>query len=351
MSSNQENKEINKEIEVNKEENTQSNETKENRENSDKINEQMLHINEEDETIDGKLPVKKVDIPNKRGNYIFTIGHIGSSKSTIQNLLVYRLHSRSDITFDYVNREGGHLHAATLNKWVDEIRRGKLPRRTAKGEFQEFTISFSQQKTRRLELNFLEISGEDIISIIPELSEKEKPKFHENLELYLRNRHLRKRFLFVSDSTVNRLNKDYTTTKGESEDVLFKHILEFLLGKHHLNMRKIDVLFVVGKWDIVRDEYNYSVEEYMDKNFPRTQNILMSSRCNTQFIDFSVGEIDTIEDEFTKKKEEKITRFEWEHIDFITHWVYHSFTGNLLKNYPKIKKSFFDYILNIFGIK
>lgn len=298
------------------------------------------------EEVENKFIVNDADIANKKGNYIFTVGNISSGKSTIQNLMIHRLWDREDVRLKYINRGGDARHAAILDNWRKELKKGNLPKRTDKGEIQEFTISFGQENKKDVELNFLEISGEDIKHIVPTMDATIAQGLHKQLDEYLKLKTINKRFVFVSDANVNRRQND---SEGESEDVLFFHLLEHLLGQGGLDFKKIEVLFIVAKWDIVQREYK-SVKEYVQLNFPQTRSILMSNRCNTVYLPFSVGRIDEVENKDTKECKTKIVSLEAKYVDRLIHWIYYTYTDNTLKNFPKIVPTFFDKIVKVLRI-
>lgn len=296
-----------------------------------------------------KYRVGDADIGNKTGNYIFTIGNVSAGKSTLQNLLIYRLWSREDILFEYSNKDGDHRHDKLLDDWVKRLQMGYLPDRTTQGLLQEFNITISQKRKKQLEINFLEISGEDIKSIVPTLDIEHKPKINEQLVAYLSTTKTRinKRFIFVSNAEENKKNKSSPSTIPE--DILFNHFLTYLLGKNGLAMTKIKVLFVATKWDVVRSEYN-TVQEYFRKNFPQTRGKLQSSKCETVFIPFSVGAIEKRPiDEKKTNFEERIISLESRYVDLVIQWIYLTFTGNSLKGMPKISDSLLDKLRVLFN--
>jgi hypothetical protein len=291
------------------------------------------------------------DIDSKSGNYLFTIGNTSSGKSTLQNLLIYRLWSKEDIIFEYANKDGDHRHDKLLDDWVTNLRQGNFPLRTKQGILQEFSITISQAKKKKLELNFLEMSGEDIKSIVPTLDKSKKPKINEQLVAYLTTKKtkINKRFIFVSDAEENKKKRSSPNTDTINEDMLFNHFLRYLLGKDGLAMKKIKVLFVAAKWDLLKGEYS-TAQEYFRKNFPQTRGILKYNRADAVYIPFSVGVTETKEVEENGKKSFKklIRSLESKYVDSLIQWIYSSFTNNTLKGMPKISLSLLDKIRSFF---
>ena len=199
--------------------------------------------------------VQEEDFANKEGNYIFTVGNVSSGKSTLQNFLIYRLWSKNDINFEYGHTTNDHRQKAVLNNWVDSFRKGILPARTKKGVIQEFNIAMSQKRKKPLDVNFIEISGEDIKSIIPSLDPGQKPSVHKYLDRYLTaNNKINKRFVFVSDGEKHTKGVR-TNVDNISEDILFSSFLRYLLSDTQKGLKKINVLFVISKWDTIREDY------------------------------------------------------------------------------------------------
>lgn len=291
--------------------------------------------------------VENAQIKDRNGNYIFTVGNVGCGKSTIQSMLVSRLWHREDISFGYHNCEGDHRHDKVLNDMVTSMHRGILPDRTKQGRLQEFAISMAQKGKKPLELNFLEISGEDIRSIVPTFSAIDRPMLNSQLVEYLKvpTSQINKRFIFVSDAEEHRKGK--ISNSDVPEDILFNELLRYLLGKDTLAMQKINVFFVVAKWDLVKNEYS-SLDEYISRNFPQTRGILNSDRCTVRFVPFSVGEFEDEWDENEQIFQQRIKSLNSHYIDYLLHAIYHSFTRNELNNFPRINRTLRDRIMGIF---
>src|SRR5690606_32475918 len=106
-------------------------------------------------------------IEGKSGNYLFTVGNVGSGKSTLQSYCVHRLWSDPRLVFEYATADGNSAHDAYLNGWVQNIANGFFPQRTKAGKVREFTVRFGQARRPVLELGFIEIAGEEIRTIVP----------------------------------------------------------------------------------------------------------------------------------------------------------------------------------------
>ncbi len=53
----------------------------------------------QDESHEEEYQVRDEDFSHKEGNYIFTVGNVSSGKSTLQNILVYRLCQKDNVYF------------------------------------------------------------------------------------------------------------------------------------------------------------------------------------------------------------------------------------------------------------
>jgi hypothetical protein len=273
------------------------------------------------------------DIASKSGNYLITVGNPSSGKSTLQNALIYRLWTDRRIDCEHSNLTGNHDHDAILQSWVSNF---------ADGILQEFSIRIGQKKRSTLSLNFLEISGEEIKSIVPVEGAMESPSLNAQLDRYLRVDQINKRFVFLSDASLNRRsNEDRGLFR---EDILFSTLIRYLLSETGVGLSRISILIVATKWDVVRSEYS-SIVDYINKNFPATRALVNSSdRVHAQYIPFSIGEIVTDRE----SGNQKIMTLESKYIDFLIQWIYQGFQNQTLKGYPKIKLSFWDTFKSLF---
>jgi ABC-type dipeptide/oligopeptide/nickel transport system ATPase component len=103
---------------------------------------ERIPVDDYDNLVDGSA------IEGKSGNYLFTVGNVGSGKSTIQSSLIHRLWSDSRILFEYATTDGNPAHDAYLNGWVQNIGNGYFPARTKAGRVREFTVRTSSSDRR-----------------------------------------------------------------------------------------------------------------------------------------------------------------------------------------------------------
>ena len=282
------------------------------------------------------------EIHSRSGNFVFTVGNVGCGKSTLQTALVYRLWSREDLVFDFNHESNDQRHDALLQEWILRLQRdGGLPERTKAGRLQEFCIEYGQKGKRTLDLKFLEISGEDIKTIVPTLDVSTPPTIHRQLVQYLRadKQRINKRFIFVSDATAHLPGAEQSIEENFTEDMLFYALLRYLLGNDGLQMPKIQALFVAAKWDAAQSHFG-NVERYVRTKFPQTRAILNSERCRAQYIPFSIGTVTA--EAVGGVVESKVLALESRYVDLIAQWIYHAFTGEQLRNMPRVQPSLLD---------
>jgi hypothetical protein len=292
--------------------------------------------------------IKDEELATREGNYIFTIGNVSSGKSTLQALLLTRLWSLENITFKYGNSIQDHRHNAIIEGWINSIKKGILPKRSDQGYIQEFNIFIGQKGKKSVEVNFLEMSGEDIISIVPTLKE-EQPKVHGHLDALLRsNNNINKRFIFISDGE---RHKRGSIIQGKiSEDILFYNFLRYLFNEKEL--QSLNILFIISKWDTVKEDYKNNAMKYFKENFPQTKSIFDSNRVTSMLLPFTVGKI--VEKPVDKKNniyENRIVSLENIYVDRLIQWIYHTYTGETLKGLPPIKPSFLYKLAKMLGLR
>ena len=295
-----------------------------------------IDMNEFDNVVDGS------GIEGRTGNFLFTVGSVASGKSTLQNFLVHRLHVDENIHFDRTSSDGNTASEAYLNAWVQNIAAGYLPERTHKGVLREFNVRFGQRGKPNLDFSFIEIAGEDIRSIVP-TAEHKQPRLHEHLERYLRQGGVNKRFLFVSDASRNRLGKGRF-----EEDVLFDTLIRYLLSDTGVGLRKLNLLFIAAKWDVVQNEYK-SDRQYFQTNFPQTRSTIKASpKIHASYMPFSVGTV-VVERRENGEAVSRLKAVEKRYAELLISWIYHSFTQRHLKGYPRVTLSFWDRIKDYFA--
>ena len=182
------------------------------------------------------VDVESDSIGNRTGNYLFTIGKVNSGKSTLQNFLIYRLFKDERIDLEFTPKDGNHQKVAALNAWIRKIGAGYFPNRTQAGALREFDVRITQAKRKPFDFSFLEISGEDIETVSATADDPE-PHLQEDLETFLRLKHGKKRFIFVSDSSRHLVKAGLA--ENFEEDQMFSAFVRYLLDHNGLGLKRI----------------------------------------------------------------------------------------------------------------
>lgn len=308
-----------------------------------------------DDTTVSQLPVDDAPVMDfavrtdvhqgRQGNFLFTVGNPGSGKSTLQNFLVYALHRDPTLDLEYADAEEQARHDANLNTWIQNFARGILPKRTAQGQLQEFRIAFSRKGRPKLDFGFIEISGEDIRSILPD-SDGTQPHLHPKLEQYLRLARANRRFIFVSDATENRRDGGGRVLE---EDFLFTTLIRYLLSEQGMNLRKLNILFMASKWDAVATQYR-SAQQYFNTHFTQTRALVDgSSRITASYIPFSVGTIRT-EKDANGDTVARVESTEAKYIQYVVSWIYYNFKNvHLGPPHPRVTRTLWAKIKDWFA--
>ena len=171
---------------------------------------------------------------------------------------------------------------------------------------------------------------------------------NEFLERYLREPNIRKRFLFVSDASLNRTGAQREASMYR-EDILFDTLIRYLLSSKGVGLKRIDALFVAAKWDQVKNDYR-SERHYFRTNFPQTlATVANTSRIRAAFMPFSVGDVAIDPPDASGKSVARIVRKDPKYIDTLISWAYQSFTQRRLINHIKVRKSLWDRTTRFFA--
>lgn len=282
-----------------------------------------------DNLIDGR------NIEGRSGNFVFTVGKVSSGKSTLQSFLIHRLWTDPRITFEHEPMDGNEDNEAYLHGWVNNVASGLFPARTGAGKIREFCISFGHAERRKVKLNFIEIAGEDIVSIVPSV-EPSSRQLNHYLERYLREPGLNKRFVFVSDAADNGEGGPASESKLQ-EDILFASLIKHLRNSDGIGLKRLSILFVVSKWDQVKNDYR-SVKHYFREHFPQTLSLTTrSSQISANFMPFSVGEVSVARSQEQDKNVPLIVRKDPRYIDYLISWLFDEFVRDRLPGYPQLR--------------
>ncbi|MFK8016656.1 MAG: hypothetical protein AB8G17_14580 [Gammaproteobacteria bacterium] len=284
------------------------------------------------DNLENKIDGSKIE--GRDGNFVFTVGKVSSGKSTLQSFLIHRLWTDSRIVFEHAPSDGNEDNDAYLHGWVNNVANGLFPERTGQGNIREFCIRFGHAARKKLTLNFIEIAGEDIVSIVPSV-EPSSRQLNPFLERYLREPGINKRFVFVSDASQIG-SKARARERRLQEDILFTALINHLRNPDGIALKRISILFVVSKWDQVKNDYR-SVKHYFREHFPQTLALTTrSAQISANFMPFSVGEVSVARSEEQNKNVPLIVRKDTRYIDFFISWLYGEFVRDRLPGYPQL---------------
>jgi serine/threonine protein kinase len=277
--------------------------------------------------------IKEID-----GNYIFTIGATSAGKSALHTALLYTLKTDRNIQFSYYSTENNE-HEIIIRKWINAFDRNILPASTPAGRVQRFTIEFGEKNTKRV--NFLEIAGEDIKSIVA--VENEEPKLNDKLEQLLKSDKIKKYFFLLFDPT-RKKNFENLNLEEATQDDIFSKFLNYL--NNTLKLKNIEVLLVITKADLLDQQYKKADEYFKDSNNIEINNTFSVLKENENFITdillFSLGEF---------SKNGKLEIYNNKNMHSLIQWIYKKISGEELESMPSIKLSSDEVDSNELGSK
>lgn len=133
---------------------------------------------------------------------------------------------------------------------------------------------------------------------------------------------------------------------------MFSSFLRYLLSDTQKGLKELNILFVISKWDTVREDYNNNYKSYIKYNFPNTYSILRGRRVTVMYLPFTVGKIEEqLIDEETHEYQKRIVSLDNTYVDRLIQWVYNTYTGETLRGLPPIKPGVLYRIAKFFGIR
>mgnify|MGYP001590852625 FL=1 len=222
----------------------------------------------------------KVNISNRRGNYLLSVGLPRSGKTVLQSFMTYYMDvaGKLDAQLDNTEKDGTVNHEAQRIKtnWLESWKKGDLPESTSVGEDEirelRLTVRNQENSGQKFNLSFLEISGESFLSVVP--NRNSIPKLFNRLIAFLTNKHVKINLVFL-------LKTD--EQNNISCDALFTNFIAFLRNEIKGDFRKkISLILVLpdtrnlfgeDEWLKARNNrqvYKKMMKSYVYKNFPAT---------------------------------------------------------------------------------
>ena len=247
-----------------------------------------------------------VNIDDRTGNYLISVGLPGSGKTVLQSFTTHALSVSGKLSAkaDTAEKNGDINYRAQQLRtvWLALWKEGRLPKGTALGEdeIQEIRLNITnlENKSQRFNFSFLEISGESFKYVVP--TEASAPTLFQRINSFLTNNKVRLNLAFVIKTDEQ---------EGEpSNDVLFTNFIEFVETQLKLDLtRKVGLILVLPNpkkvfgeddWRIMRKKtpeasqfYNKRVKDYVYENFPATYTIFDRWNVNKRAITvFHVGD-------------------------------------------------------------
>lgn len=239
-----------------------------------------------------KTPLKdhlaSVNIGERSGNYLISVGLPGSGKTVLQSFTTYsmsvagKLSAKPDIA--EANGEINHQAQQLRTLWLDEWKIGRFPRGTPlrENEIREIRLNIQnlENNAQKFNFSFLEVAGENFKDVVP--TEISAPVLFNRINAFLTNKKIRLNIAFVLKTD----EKSGETTN----DALFTNFIEFIESQLKLDItKKVGLILVVpnpklvfGKtdWERMRSNqradrrfYKEKVKDYVYNNFPATYTI------------------------------------------------------------------------------
>ena len=239
--------------------------------------------------------LSSVNIDDRKGNYLISVGLPGSGKTVLQSFTTYsmsvagNLSSKPDITEK--NGEINHQAQQLRTLWLDEWKVGRLPKGTPlrEDEIREIRLDITnlENKSQKFNFSFLEISGESFKDVVP--TAISAPTLFQRINSFLTNNKIRLNLAFVL-KTDEQLGEP-------TNDALFTNFIEFVESQLKLDLtKKVGLILVLPnpkmvfgeeEWRVMRSNkpedrnfYKKRVKDYVYENFPATYTIF--DRWNVQ---------------------------------------------------------------------
>ena len=285
----------------------------------------------------------EVNISSRRGNYLLTVGLPRSGKTVLQSFMTYYMGVAGKLDAQLDNKEKGK--AGTINHeaqriqtlWLDSWKKGEFPESTSVGENEirelRLTVTNNENSGQKFNLSFLEISGENFLSVVPDRNQI--PKLFDRLKSFLTNKNIKINIIF--------LLKSDEENEQVSCDALFTNFIQFVNNELNIDIRKklnlilvlLDTKSIFGedKWAQAKKNkrlYEKIMKSYVYEKFPATYMIYNNWKKNNRAImAFNIGDIEN----------EKLKNQNFEDVKSFINLNYRLFTGkNLSPRFKWFKK-------------
>ena len=229
-----------------------------------------------------------VNIEERTGNYLISVGLPGSGKTVLQSFTTYSMSVAGNLSVKpdniendkgEINHQAQHLRTVWLNDW----QQGQFPKGTPlkENEIREIRLNIENLENRSQNFNFsfLEIAGENFKDVVPEGS---VPILYDRIKRFLTNTNIKLNIAFIlkTDEKLGEL----------SNDALFTNFIDFIEANLKLDLtQKVGLILVVPNpksvfgqedWSRMRSNqssdrrfYKERLRKYIYDNFPATYTI------------------------------------------------------------------------------
>lgn len=247
------------------------------------------------------------EVKNKDSNFVFFFGTSESGKSVILSSMLYYLKSQAGDLRPKKGSPNTTEAEVLLSDFFENISQGILPSRTTRDKVTRLDLVFEpnnkSKKIQPINLTFLETSGENHNEI------RRGGSYHSSIESYL-NGKIPLTFIIVT-----------SYDKAHKDDNLINNFFD-ILEKKEKNLRSINVILVVSKWDKSGKMGVDSIEELDD--FVKVKLKMTNMRLNT----FGLSKtFYTIGDVQSKNGEQKIAMLSLATAEVLSKWLYESIHG------------------------
>lgn len=250
--------------------------------------------------------VKIADIKNKNSNYVFFFGTAESGKSVILSSMLYTLRTKFGVIRPQKGTANSREAMVLLSDFFENIRKGLLPARTVRDQVTRMDLVFEpnnkSQKVKPINLTFLEASGENHNEI------RRGGNYHGSIAQYLKAE-IPVTFILVTGYNA-----------AHEEDNILNEFL-YLLEHEGRNLRNINLVLVISKWDKsgTQTPSSEELDFFVKERLPMTYQFLETNGLAKTY--YTVGQLENA------NGEDKIVSLNLDSAEVLSKWLYKSVAG------------------------
>ena len=232
-----------------------------------------------------KNHLASVNIGDRTGNYLISVGLPFSGKTVLQSFTTYSMRVAGNLSVKPdIREEDGEINYQAqqlMTLWLDEWKKGRFPKGTniEENEIREIRLNIEnlENKSQNFNFSFLEISGENFKDVVPTTTSA--PMLYDTINAFLKNDKIQLNIAFVLKTDED---------QGEAtNDALFTNFIDFIEVKLNLDLtQKVGLILVIpnpkkvfgeNDWRRMRSNqstdikfYKKRVKSYIHDYFPAT---------------------------------------------------------------------------------